>query len=139
MILSDVEILREVESKSLTIEPFDERYLEPASYDLRVGKDAATVVKDAGPIINLEEARFLLIEPYAPAVIYSMEHLSLPLNLAGRFGLKSSLSRRGVYASVGPQVDPGFDGKLSVTLFNLTPGPVALNYGDAFCPWNSIA
>ena len=42
------------------------------------------------------------------------------------------MSRRGIYASVGPQVDPGFKGRLSVTLFNLTPVPVALNYGAPF-------
>lgn len=132
--LSNTEILGEVNSGALTIDPFDEKYLEPASYDLRIGKDAATVPKNGGgdPTIDLEKAGFLVVQPYAPAIIYAMEHLKLPLDLAGRFGLKSGLSRRGVYASVGPQVDPGFDGKLSVTLFNLTPVPVALNYGDTF-------
>jgi hypothetical protein len=73
-----------------------------------------------------------VLEPYSPAVVSAREHLILPLNLVGRFGLKSGLSRRGVYASVGPQVDPGFDGWLSVTLFNFTPTPVALDYEDSF-------
>jgi dCTP deaminase len=132
MILSNGEILEEVRSGALLIDPFDQKYLEPASYDMRVGKDAATVTKDGDPMVDLEKAGFLLVAPYAPAVIYAMEHLRLPLDIAGRFGLKSNLSRRGVYASVGPQVDPGFDGKLSVTLFNLTPSSVALNYGDTF-------
>ena len=132
MILSNSQILQQVTTGRLLIDPFHEKHLEPASYDLRIGKDAATVSASDDPMINLEQARFLMIAPYAPAILYAMEHLTLPLDLVGRFGLKSSLSRRGIYASVGPQVDPGFDGKLSVTLFNLTPAPVALNYGDTF-------
>ncbi len=131
--LSNVEIIQEVNSGQLVISPFDEHFLEPASYDLRVGKDAATIPSNGDdPRIDLEREGFVVIAPYAPAIVYIMEHLKLPLTLAGRFGLKSSLSRRGIYASVGPQVDPGFEGKLSVTLYNFTPIPLALNYGDTF-------
>lgn len=131
--LSDVEIRREVKAGHIVISPFDSEHVEPASYDLRVGKDAATVVRNGdNGIIDLEKTRVLQIAPFAPAVVWAMEHLELPRNIAGRFGLKSSLSRRGIYASVGPQVDPGFSGKLSVTLFNLTTNPIALDYGDTF-------
>ena len=134
MILCDRDILREMKAKRFSIIPFDEGMLQPASYDLRVGKDAATVPKEEGGsfTMDLEKEGIIVIPPYAPAIIYTMETLSLPLNLAGRFGLKSGLSRRGVYASVGPQVDPGFEGPLSVTLYNFTPTSVALNYGDSF-------
>lgn len=132
MILSDIEIRKEIEAGHVVIKPFDEKMLEPASYDLKIGKDVATIPKNGEPRIDLEKEGFVLIQPYAPAVVWAMEHLELPLNLAGRFGLKSGLSRRGLYGSVGPQVDPGFRGKLSITLFNLTPTSIPLNYGDAF-------
>ena len=132
MILSDTEISQELNRGTLKIIPFEQGMLQPASYDLRVGQDAATIPKNGDPLIDLKKEGFMLIAPYAPAVIWTMEHLTLPLNVVGRFGLKSSLSRRGIYASVGPQVDPGFRGKLSVTMLNLTPVPVALNYGEDF-------
>lgn len=132
MILSDTEIVKEIRAGNLDISPFDNEMVQPASYDLKIGKDAATIPKNGEARIDLEKERFIVIQPYAPAVIWTMENLKLPLTIAGRFGLKSSLSRRGIYASVGPQVDPGFKGRLSVTLFNLTPAPFALNYGDAF-------
>ena len=80
MILSNTEILGKVNSGALLIDPFDEQYLQPASYDMRIGKDAATI-SNTDPIIDLEKAGFLLIAPYAPAVIYAMEHLRLPLNM----------------------------------------------------------
>jgi deoxycytidine triphosphate deaminase len=107
MILSNGEILQEVKLGALLIEPFAEKYLEPATYDLRVGKDAATIPKNGGEAtLDLEKAGFIVIQPYAPAIICTMEHLRLPLYMAGRFGLKSGLSRRGVYASVGPRSIP---------------------------------
>jgi dCTP deaminase len=133
MILSDIEIRREVSAHNIVISPFDPEHIEPASYDLRVGKDAATIPQNGDDgRINLEERRFLVIAPFAPAIIWTMEHITLPLNIAGHFGLKSGLSRRGIYASVGPQIDPGFSGKLSVTLFNLTTNQVPIDYGDTF-------
>ena len=132
MILSREQILEERNRRAIEIEPFDEEMVQPASYDLKVGKDAATIPKNGEPRIDLEKERILIIPAYAPAIIWAKEHLRLPLDLAGRFGLKSHLSRRGIYASVGPQVDPGFVGKLSVTLFNFTPLSVPINYDDPF-------
>jgi dCTP deaminase len=132
MILCDTEIRLEVDSGELGITPFDEKMLQPASYDLKVGEDAATVPENGDAVLNLREEGFMVIKPYTPAVVSTLEELKFPLNIAGRFGLKSSLSRRGIYASVGPQIDPGFMGRLSVTLFNLTPSPVALNFEERF-------
>ncbi|HEY2934308.1 MAG TPA: dCTP deaminase [Acidobacteriota bacterium] len=132
MILSDVQIREEIESGKLTISPYDKEMLQPASYDLKVGKDAATYPKNGDPKLDLQKEGFVVVAPFAPAIISTLEDLKIPLHLAGRFGLKSGLSRRGIYASVGPQIDPGFEGKLYVTLFNLTPGSLALNYGDSF-------
>lgn len=132
MILSREQILNERNKGAIYIDPFDENMLQPASYDLTVGKDAATIPKNGEPRVDLEKERILIIPGYAPAIIWAKEHLKLPLDLVGRFGLKSHLSRRGIYASVGPQVDPGFEGKLSVTLFNFTPMAVAINYSEAF-------
>lgn len=132
MLLSDVQIRDEIAAGNIEITPFDESMLQPASYDLKVGKDAATIPRNGEARMDLEKEGVMVIPAYAPAIIYSKEHLKLSTYLAGRFGLKSSLSRRGIYASVGPQVDPGFIGRLSVTLFNLTPLPVPLSYGDSF-------
>jgi dCTP deaminase len=132
MPLSDVEIRECMASGDLQITPFDEEMLQPASYDLKLGKNAATVPKNGDPRIDLEKEGVLMIPGYAPAVIYSNEELRLSTALTGRFGIKSALSRRGLIASVGLQIDPGFEGALSVTLMNLTPNPVALNFGDSF-------
>lgn len=132
MPLSNVEILEELDAGNISITPFDRAMLQPASYDMKIGKVAATVPRNGDPRIDLENERILVIPGYAPAVIWTLEELRLPLNMVGHFGVKSSLSRRGLFASVGMQIDPGFHGPLSVSLMNMTPNAAALNYGDSF-------
>jgi dCTP deaminase len=130
--LSNVEIRRELQAGHLAITPFEEAMLQPASYDMRIGKTAATVARNGDPRIDLEDERVLVVPGYAPAVIWTLEEVKFPLNMIGHFGVKSSLSRRGLFASVGIQIDPGFEGPLSVSLMNMTPNSVALNYADSF-------
>lgn len=132
MPLSNVEIRRELEAGNISITPFDNAMLQPASYDMKVGKVAATVPRNGDPRINLEDERVLVIPGYAPAIVWTLEEIKLPLNMVGHFGVKSALSRRGLFASVGVQIDPGFEGPLSVSLMNLTPNAAALNYADSF-------
>lgn len=132
MPLSNVEIRQELKAGNLSITPFDDHMVQPASYDMKVGRVAATVPKNGDPRIDLEDERVLLVPGYAPAIIWTLEELKLPLNMAGHFGVTSSLSRRGLFASVGIQIDPGWEGPLSVSLMNMTPNAVALNYGDTF-------
>jgi dCTP deaminase len=46
--------------------------------------------------------------------------------------MKSSFARTGLFASTGPQIDPGFNGKLFVSLFNLTAASHVLKYRETF-------
>ena len=133
MPVSDVQIKQALEAGEIVISPFDPEMLQPASYDLKVGKHAATVGRPSGdPRFNLEREGSLLIPAYAPAVVFTKEELRLSKSYSGRFGLKSRLARRGLSASVGMQVDPGFHGPLSVTLLNQTPTSMVLNYDEDF-------
>lgn len=132
MLMSDVQIQEALDLGEIGITPFDRKMLQPASYDLKVGRNAATVPTNGDPRINLEKEGVLFIPAYAPAVIWTREELRLSKSYVGHFGLKSKLARRGLSASVGIQVDPGFCGPLSVTLMNMTPSPVSLSYEDDF-------
>lgn len=133
MPLSNVEIEQELAAGNVVISPFDPTMLQPASYDMKIGKNAATVPRNGEPRVDLEDKRVLIIPGYAPASIWTMEEIRLPLNMVGHFGVKSGLSRRGLFASVGIQIDPGFSGPLSVSLMNMTPNPATLSYGESFC------
>jgi dCTP deaminase len=114
----------------IEIDPYDEHFLEPATYDLRVGDHAA--VTTAPSPINLREEKLLTIEPGAMAILESLEELKLSDRVAARIGPKTTLLRRGIMVATGPQVDPGFHGRLIVNLTNLSPRSFALRYQDPF-------
>jgi len=132
MPLSDIEIQDARRQGDISITPFDEKMLQPASYDLKVGRQAATVPKNGEPRVDLEEEGVLLIPPYAPAGVFTKEELRLSRSYVGHFGLNSSFTRRGLIAAIGMQIDPGFEGPLSVTLLNMSPSAISLDYGETF-------
>ena len=53
--LSNLEIRHELNAGSISITPFDNAMLQPASYDMNIGKVAATVSRNGDPRIDLED------------------------------------------------------------------------------------
>ncbi len=134
MVLVDHQIREEVGKKTLGIKNFDEKCLQPASYDLRIGSliyspSSAAVEK---PIDLSKNGGAYRIAPYGSAILTTFETLHMPNDMVGRFGLKSGFARRGLFASVGPQVDPGFEGNLFISVLNLTPTSHVVSYKETF-------
>ncbi|RLE52861.1 MAG: dCTP deaminase [Candidatus Methanomethylicota archaeon] len=94
----------------LKIEPFNEKCLNPAGYDLRCAED-------------------LTIPPKTHALAYSMEYIALPTSMIGILQIRSSLAREGVIGSFG-FVDPGFRGQLTLQLFNSSSTPISIKKGE---------
>jgi dCTP deaminase len=134
VVLVDHQIRDAVEQKHLCIENFDETCLQPASYDLRIGSlvYSPSLPNPDKPYDLSKNGGAYRIQPYGSAVLMTHETLKLPSDMIGRFGLKSGFARRGLFASTGPQVDPGFDGKLFVSVLNLTPASHVLSYQETF-------
>lgn len=129
-ILVDHQIIDAQERGLIKIDPFNSDLVEPATYDLRVGDRA--VISTTSKVIDMQNARLLVIEPGAMAILQSFEILELSKRVAGRVGPKTSLLRRGVFVAVGPQIDPGFKGRMFVNLVNLSPRPFSLHHQDRF-------
>lgn len=130
MILTDRQIQDAVERREIVIDPFDVTQIQPASYDLRVGDQAATT--SSKRLVNVKEDGYVLLQPGDFAVVIVLEELRLGPQFAGRLGLRSRYARKGLVATSGPQVDPGYHGRLIVGLTNLTPKPLSLPYKDDF-------
>jgi hypothetical protein len=58
--------------------------------------------------------------------VISREKLRLPLDICGRFGIRSAFARKGINAFGGLQLDPGFRGRLTMNLLNVGPEPVTI-------------
>jgi len=133
-ILSDDTIRRLIESKQLVIEPFHEDAVQPASYDLRLGRRALISPKgpeERGRAVDLEKEKGQMLEilPGQFVAILTEEKLALPNDVCARFGLKSSLARKGLMAFGGIQVDPGFMGRLAISLVNVGPELIQIKMG----------
>lgn len=130
MILTDRQIREACEKGDIVIEPFDDEQIEPATYDLRVGDQGATT--SAKRRINIKETGSLVLAPGDFGVVTVLEEIRLGLQYAARFGLRSKYARKGLIATTGPQIDPGYHGRLVVGLTNLTPRSVPLTHQDDF-------
>lgn len=113
--------------KEILIEPFSEESLQPAGYDLRVGREAYL----EGRVLDVEEEGKLVIPPKTHALVLTMERVRLPDDVMGDMKLRSSLAREGLLGSFA-WVDPGWDGNLTLALFNSSNEPIELYYGERF-------
>ena len=113
--------------KEILIEPFNEKSLQPAGYDLRVGKEAHI----NGELINVEEAGKAVIPPKTYSLILTLERVRLPDDVMGDMKLRSSLAREGLLGSFA-WVDPGWDGNLTLGIYNASDEAVELAYGERF-------
>ncbi len=134
MILADNQIKKLVKDRILKIENYSKDCVQPASYDMRIGNEV--FLTTAREVIDLAKngGRFT-IEPSAVAMVSTYEFLDLPKNIIGRPGLRSELTRQGLFASIGIQADPGFKGRFFINLLNLTSFPISL---DHLAPFLSI-
>jgi dCTP deaminase len=139
-VLSDGTIRRLVEDGRISIDPWDEALVQPASVDVRLGNSfrvfhnyRASAIDLRDPPTNLTEP--ITIGPDEPFVIHpgefclgaTLEYISLPDDIVARIEGKSSLGRLGliVHATAG-FCDPGWRGTLTLELNNLTRVPIRL-------------
>jgi len=102
--------------------------IEGASYDLTLGNEYFQ-----GEVETLDEKHpFIVMNPGDYVLTSSKEIANLPKDIAGRFDLSVSLFCKGVILSNGPQIDPGFRGKLFCLLFNTSNERVQLKLEEHF-------
>ena len=130
MILTDRQIRETCQAGDIIINPFDDGQVQSATYDLRVGDQGATT--STKKLINIKEEGYLSIAPGDFGVVMVFEKIELGPQYVARFGLRSKYARKGLIATTGPQIDPGYRGRLIIGVTNLTPKSISLPYKDDF-------
>jgi dCTP deaminase len=128
--MTDDEIRTAVTMGEMEIDPLDEDSIQPASYDLRVGREA--FISGATEKIAVDQRGLVIVDPGEFAVIVTRERIRCGPQIAAQLGLASPYARHGLMLLSGPQVDPGFDGVLVVRVTNLSPRRVTLPYEAPF-------
>jgi len=100
------------------------------SYDLRVGSEYRGH-QDAEKT-ELPSGGELLLRPGNAVLIQTEEVVFVPRNIFGYVVPKVALLQKGVSNTLS-KVDPGYNGPLIVTLFNLGKKDLPLKRGEPFC------
>ncbi len=124
-VLSDADIIGMVESKQLTIEGYNERNLTPNGYDVTIEEVLipSTGIKYKEGVVSVPSNMWF--------VVATKEYFVLPPTLVGEIWIRTSWARKGVLSSFG-RIDAGFNGNLTFSAFNASPGRVEIPIGDRF-------
>ena len=143
MLLSDRDILNEIDAGRIRMEPFDPAMVQPASIDVRLDRyfrvfenhryphiDPAQAQDDLTREVQAEGDEPFILHPGEFVLGSTYEEVSLPADLAARVEGKSSLGRLGLltHATAG-FVDPGFSGHVTLELANVATLPIKLYPG----------
>ena len=143
MILSDRDILDQIARGRLTIDPFDEAMVQPASVDLRLDRsfrvfrntrythiDPRQQQDELTDLLMVDEDEPFVLHPGEFVLGSTLERVALPDDLVARLEGKSSLGRLGLLIhSTAGYVDPGWDGYLTLELSNVANLPITIYPG----------
>lgn len=141
MILSDTYIKKYLKEKSLIIEPLDEKQIQPASVDLRLGTHYLKLDENSFSEMTMTdeinyipfESDEIIIPSHSFLLATTKEYIELPSNLTAFVEGRSSIGRMGLFIQNAGWVDPGFKGELTLELFNANRLPIKLSSGRRIC------
>lgn len=141
MILSDGDIRQRLAQGDLQIDPLDDEQVQPASVDLRLSDHFLKVDENRQEAIRLEgevvyedlHQERIVIPPHSFLLATSLERIRLPDDLTAFVEGRSSIGRIGLFIQNAGWVDPGFDGTLTLELYNANRLPIRLQAGRRIC------
>ncbi len=138
--LSDQDIL---ERGEYLVEPFDPSMVQPASLELTLSDEFVIfghqykstqdtkIIRNYGDIWNGES---ITLEPQQFVLGSTNEKIMMSTDLAGRVEGKSSLGRLGIGVHITAGfIDPGFEGIITLEIFNFSPFIVVLHKDMKIC------
>ncbi|MCM1101206.1 MAG: dCTP deaminase [Clostridium sp.] len=137
MILSDKTIRSLMEEGTLVINPVEPQQIQPASIDIRLGNTFSIVEDSSSGIVTLDRQivykeiraeRYLLL-PGQFVLATTMEYIKLPDDLTAFVEGRSSLGRMGLFIQNAGWVDPGFEGEITLELYNANRCAIELQSG----------
>jgi dCTP deaminase len=143
VLLSDRDILAEIDANRISVEPYDASMIQPSSIDFRLDRyfrvfenhryphiDPAVDQSDLTRVVEAEGEEPFILHPGEFVLGSTYEVVTLPDDIAARVEGKSSLGRLGLltHATAG-FVDPGFSGHVTLELANVATLPIKLYPG----------
>lgn len=141
MILSDKKIIELLDQGDLEITSIDKSQIQPASVDIRLGNHflkldenymEAMTMTDEIQYVSFE-ANEVIIPPHSFLLATTKEYIKLPNYLTAFVEGRSSIGRMGLFIQNAGWVDPGFEGQITLELYNANRLPIKLEAGRRIC------
>lgn len=145
-VLTKEEILKEIRSGHIEIDPLDEAQIGPGSIDLRLGHefrvfkklrnacivDDSISVEDLTDLIEVNDSFTLM--PGETVLGITLERIKLPSTICGWLEGRSRFARMGlvIHMTAG-FVQPGINNRQVLEIGNLAPFPLVLKPGVKIC------
>jgi dCTP deaminase len=141
MILSDDTLRAMIAEGKIVVEPLEPYQIQPASIDLRLGRHFLKIDENALDSLSLDselsyveiEKDEIVIPPHSFLLATTVEFLRLPANVTAFVEGRSSIGRMGLFIQNAGWVDPGFEGTITLELFNANRLPLRLASGRRIC------
>ena len=133
MILSDQRIRQDVFSQAseLSINTYCSENLQPASYDLTLQEGLLKLDDKQGLIkvdkgVRYKQKYNMIVKPREFVLASTVEKVKIPQRMSGRVEGRSSIGRIGLFVENAGWIDPGFEGQITLELYNATDKPIVL-------------
>jgi len=137
MILSDKTLKKLIENKTLIIDPIGPESIQPASVDCTLGNHFLIVDGHKSYLISMKEkivykevfADEIIIPPHSFILGTTREYIKLPSNITAFVEGRSSVGRMGLFIQNAGWIDPGFEGRITLELYNANSLPIQIFAG----------
>lgn len=141
MILSDSTIRKYIKDKKLIIEPLDDMQIQPGSVDFRLGNHYLKIAENKIAALELTKQPIyeeiiqdqVIVPPHSFLLATTAEYLKLTDDLTAFVEGRSSIGRLGLFIQNSGWVDPGFEGEITIELYNANSLPIKLISGVRIC------
>jgi dCTP deaminase len=141
VILSDRSLKEYMSTGRLVVEPVTPDQIQPASIDCRLDRNFLVVEDRNMNIIDLNSEVLyreyngdsITIPPHSFLLATTMEYIKLPDDLTAFVEGRSSIGRIGLFIQNAGWVDPGFEGQITLELYNANSLPIRLEAGRRIC------
>ncbi|MCQ2078601.1 MAG: dCTP deaminase [archaeon] len=122
-VLSDRDILYEMQGGRLGISDYSEKSLTPNGYDLRVAEISinGTVYKEG--VVKIPARTMYYVS--------TIERVALPDDVCANLWLRTSWIRKGSVGAFG-MIDAGFEGTLTLGAYNASESEIEITIGERY-------
>lgn len=141
MLLSYETLEEHLKSQKITVDPLGPNALQPASIDLRLGSHFLSLDDSCTEYLSLDKSvkykEYNQPEIILPAKSFllatTLEYVKIPADITAFVEGRSSIGRMGLFIQNAGLIDAGFEGQITLELFNSNSVPIKLQANRRIC------